>query len=110
VATSPGDELIEMDRMRKLIADHMVMSKRTSPHVTSFVEADVTNLVAVARAVKKAFEQREGEKLTFTPVFIMAIVQAIKEMPMVNVQVDGYTSSRKKISTSAWPLRCPMAT
>ncbi|MBK8497589.1 MAG: 2-oxo acid dehydrogenase subunit E2 [Flavobacteriales bacterium] len=91
-----GDELIEMDRMRRLIADHMVMSKRTSPHVTSFVEADVTNLVLWREKVKKAFEQREGEKLTFTPVFIMAIVQAIKEMPMVNVQVDGYTIIKKK--------------
>ncbi|MFN6116714.1 MAG: dihydrolipoamide acetyltransferase family protein [Flavobacteriales bacterium] len=91
-----GDELLEMDGMRKLIADHMVMSKRTSPHVTSFVEADVTNLVHWRDRVKKAFEQREGEKLTFTPVFIMAIVQAIKEMPMVNVQVDGYTIIKKK--------------
>jgi 2-oxoglutarate dehydrogenase E2 component (dihydrolipoamide succinyltransferase) len=85
-----------MDRMRRLIADHMVMSKRTSPHVTSFVEADVTNLVLWRDKVKKSFEQREGEKLTFTPVFIMAIVQAIKEMPMVNVQVDGYTIIRKR--------------
>ncbi len=92
----PGDEIIEMDRMRRLIADHMVMSKRTSPHVTSFVEADVTNLVVWREKVKKAFEQREGEKLTYTPVFIMAIVQAIKEMPMVNVQVDGYTILRKR--------------
>lgn len=91
-----GDEIIEMDRMRRLIADHMVMSKRTSPHVTSFVEADVTNLVLWRDKVKKAFEQREGEKLTFTPVFIMAIVQAIKEMPMVNVQVDGYNIIRKR--------------
>ncbi|MBL7963260.1 MAG: 2-oxo acid dehydrogenase subunit E2 [Flavobacteriales bacterium] len=91
-----GDEIIEMDRMRRMIADHMVMSKRTSPHVTSFVEADVTNLVLWRDKVKKAFEQREGEKLTFTPVFIMAIVQAIKEMPMVNVQVDGYTIIRKR--------------
>ncbi len=93
---APGDELIEMDRMRKLIADHMVMSKRTSPHVTSFVEADVTNLVLWRERVKKAFEQREGEKITFTPIFIMAIVQAIKEMPMVNVQVDGYTIIKKR--------------
>jgi 2-oxoglutarate dehydrogenase E2 component (dihydrolipoamide succinyltransferase) len=93
---SAGDEIIEMDRMRRLIADHMVMSKRTSPHVTSFVEADVTNLVLWREKVKKAFEQREGEKLTFTPVFIMAIVQAIKEMPMVNVQVDGYNIIRKR--------------
>lgn len=91
-----GDELIEMDRMRRLIADHMVMSKHTSPHVTSFVEADVTNVVMWREKVKKAFEQREGEKLTFTPVFIMAIVQAIKEMPMVNVQVDGHTILKKR--------------
>lgn len=91
-----GDEIIEMDRMRKLIADHMVMSKRTSPHVTSFVEADVTNLVLWRDKVKAAFEKREGEKLTFTPVFIMAIVQAIKEMPMINVQVDGYNIIKKK--------------
>ena len=96
LTTAPGDELIEMDRMRKLIADHMVMSKRTSPHVTSFVEADVTALWQWRERVKKAFEQREGEKLTFTPVFIMAIVQAIKEMPMVNVQVDGYTIIKKR--------------
>ncbi|MCW5898314.1 MAG: 2-oxo acid dehydrogenase subunit E2 [Flavobacteriales bacterium] len=91
-----GDEIIEMDRMRRLIADHMVMSKRTSPHVTSFVEADVTNLVLWRERVKKEFEKREGEKLTFTPVFILAIVEAIKEMPMVNVQVDGYNIIRKR--------------
>ncbi|MCB0790541.1 MAG: 2-oxo acid dehydrogenase subunit E2 [Flavobacteriales bacterium] len=96
VRPAPGDEIIEMDRMRRLIADHMVMSKRTSPHVTSFVEADVTELVRWREKVKKAFEQREGEKLTFTPMFIMAIVQAIKEMPMVNVQVDGYNIIRKR--------------
>jgi 2-oxoglutarate dehydrogenase E2 component (dihydrolipoamide succinyltransferase) len=96
VTPSQGDELIEMDRMRKLIADHMVMSKRTSPHVTSFVEADVTNLVLWRDKVKNAFEKREGEKLTFTPLFIMAVVQAIKEMPMINVQVDGHTIIKKK--------------
>ena len=96
VTPMAGDELIEMDRMRKLIADHMVMSKRTSPHVTSFVEADVTNLVLWRDKVKGAFEKREGEKLTFTPIFIMALVQAIKEMPMINVQVDGHTIIKKK--------------
>ena len=96
VQAAPGDELIEMDRMRRMIADHMVMSMHTSPHVTSFVEADVTALWQWREKVKKAFEQREGEKLTFTPVFIMAIVQAIKEMPMVNVQVDGYTIIKKR--------------
>jgi 2-oxoglutarate dehydrogenase E2 component (dihydrolipoamide succinyltransferase) len=96
VMPGPGDEVLEMDRMRKLIADHMVMSKATSPHVTSFVEADVTNLVMWRDKVKGAFEKREGEKLTFTPIFIMAIAQAIKEMPMINVQVDGYNIIKKK--------------
>lgn len=96
VMPGPGDEVLEMDRMRKLIADHMVMSKSTSPHVTSFVEADVTNLVMWRDKVKGAFEKREGEKLTFTPIFIMAIAQAIKEMPMINVQVDGYSIIKKK--------------
>lgn len=95
-APAMGDELIEMDRMRKLIADHMVMSKHVSPHVTSFVEADVTNLSLWRDRVKKAFEQREGEKLTFTPIFILCIAQAIKEMPMINVQVDGHTIIKKK--------------
>ncbi len=96
VTPMAGDELIEMDRMRKLIADHMVMSKRTSPHVTSFVEADVTNLVLWRDKVKGAFEKREGQKLTFTPIFVMAVAQAIKEMPMINVQVDGQTIIKKK--------------
>lgn len=91
-----GDEVIEMDRMRKMIAEHMVMSKRTSPHVTSFVEADVTNLVLWRNKVKSAFEKREGEKITFTPIFIMAVAQAIKEMPLINVQVDGTTIIKKK--------------
>jgi len=89
-------EIIEMDRMRKLIADHMVMSKRTSPHVTSFVEADVTNLVQWRDKVKKEFEKREGEKLTFTPLFVEAIVKALKDFPMVNVSVDGDKIIRKK--------------
>ena len=96
VTPAQGVELIEMDRMRKLIADHMVMSKRTSPHVTSFVEADVTNLVLWRDKVKGAFEKREGQKLTFTPIFVMAVAQAIKEMPMINVQVDGQTIIKKK--------------
>lgn len=89
VALMPGDEIVEMDRMRKLIADHMVMSKQTSPHVTSYVEADVTNLVQWRDRIKKDFEKREGEKITFTPVFIEAVVRAIKDFPMVNVSVDG---------------------
>ncbi|MBS1937611.1 MAG: 2-oxo acid dehydrogenase subunit E2 [Bacteroidetes bacterium] len=96
IKLAPGDELIEMDRMRKMIADHMVMSKRTSPHVTSFVEADVTNLVLWRNKVKAAFEKREGEKITFTPIFIMALAQAIKEMPLINVQVSGDKIIKKK--------------
>jgi 2-oxoglutarate dehydrogenase E2 component (dihydrolipoamide succinyltransferase) len=85
-----GDvEIVEMDRMRKLIADHMVMSKQTSPHVTSYVEADVTNLVLWRDKIKKPFEKREGEKITFTPVFIEAVVKAIKDYPLINVSVDG---------------------
>ncbi|MFN4298215.1 MAG: dihydrolipoamide acetyltransferase family protein [Thermaurantimonas sp.] len=86
----PGDEIIEMDRMRRLIADHMVMSKHVSPHVTSFVEADVTNIVLWRERVKKDFEKRTGEKLTYTPIFIEAIVKAIKDFPMINISVDGY--------------------
>jgi 2-oxoglutarate dehydrogenase E2 component (dihydrolipoamide succinyltransferase) len=89
LAIGANDEIIEMDRMRKLIADHMVMSKHTSPHVTSYVEADVTNLVLWRDKVKSSFEKREGEKITFTPVFIEAVVQAIKDFPMINVSVDG---------------------
>lgn len=96
IKLAPGDELIEMDRMRKLIAEHMVMSKHTSPHVTSFVEADVTNLVLWRNKVKGAFEKREGEKLTFTPIFIMALAQAIREMPMINIQVAGDKIIKKK--------------
>ena len=82
-------EIIEMDRMRKLIAEHMVRSKHTSPHVTSFVEADVTNLVLWRDKVKKDFEKREGTKITFTPLFIEAIVRCIKKFPLVNCSLDG---------------------
>ncbi len=82
-------EIIEMDRMRKLIAKHMVDSKRISPHVTSFTEADVTNLVQWRDRVKKDFEKREGEKITFTPLFIEAIVRCIKKYPWLNSSVDG---------------------
>jgi 2-oxoglutarate dehydrogenase E2 component (dihydrolipoamide succinyltransferase) len=82
-------EIIEMDRMRKLIADHMVRSKHTSPHVTSFTEADVTNMVMWRDKVKKDFEKREGTKITFTPLFIEAIVRCIKKFPLVNSSVDG---------------------
>jgi 2-oxoglutarate dehydrogenase E2 component (dihydrolipoamide succinyltransferase) len=82
-------EIIEMDRMRKLIADHMVRSKHTSPHVTSFTEADVTNLVMWRDRVKKDFEKREGTKITFTPLFIEAIVRCIKKFPLINSSLDG---------------------
>jgi 2-oxoglutarate dehydrogenase E2 component (dihydrolipoamide succinyltransferase) len=89
VAVSGDEEIIEMDRMRKLIAQHMVRSKQTSPHVTSYVEADVTNLVAWRNKVKKEFERRENEKITFTPIFIEAIIKAIKDFPLINISVDG---------------------
>ena len=82
-------EIIEMDRMRKLIADHMVMSKQTSPHVTSYVEADVTNLVNWRNKVKADFKAREKQNITFTPIIIEAIVKAIKDFPMINVSVEG---------------------
>ncbi|TAL47789.1 MAG: 2-oxo acid dehydrogenase subunit E2 [Chitinophagaceae bacterium] len=89
-ATYQGNvEIIEMDRMRKLIAEHMVRSKQTSPHVTSFTEADVTNLVMWRDKVKKDFEKREGTKITFTPLFIEAIVKCIKKFPLVNCSLDG---------------------
>jgi 2-oxoglutarate dehydrogenase E2 component (dihydrolipoamide succinyltransferase) len=80
-------EIIEMDRMRKLIADHMTNSLRTSAHVTSFAEADVTNLVLWREKNKKQFEKREGEKITFTPLFIEAIVKCIKNFPILNASV-----------------------
>ena len=89
-------EIIEMDRMRKLIADHMVRSKATSPHVTSFAEADVTNLVKWRDKVKKNFEKREGEKITFTPIFVEAVAKALKEFPFVNASVDGTNIILKK--------------
>ncbi len=96
VSVSGGDEIIEMDRMRKLIAEHMVMSKHTSPHVTSFVEADVTNIVQWRNKVKNAFEKRESEKITFTPIFIEAVAKAIKDLPMINVSVNGTQIIKKR--------------
>lgn len=89
-------EVIEMDRMRKIIAKNMIESKRISAHVTSFVEADVTNIVNWRNKAKKIYEQREGEKLTFTPIFINAIAKAIKDFPMINISVDGDNIIRKK--------------
>jgi 2-oxoglutarate dehydrogenase E2 component (dihydrolipoamide succinyltransferase) len=90
VTYSTGNvEIIEMDRMRRLIADHMVRSKHTSPHVTSFSEADVTHLVQWREKVKKEFEKRENTKLTFTPLFIEAVVRCIKKYPLINSSIDG---------------------
>ena len=96
ITLMPGDEIIEMDRMRKLISDHMVMSVQTSPHVTSFVEADVTNLVTWREKNKNRFEKQEGEKITFTPIFIEAVVKAIKDFPMINVSLDGTNIIKRK--------------
>lgn len=83
------DHIVEMDRMRKMIADHMVYSKQTSPHVTSYIEVDVTNIVNWRNANKDAFQQKHGEKLTFTPLFVDAVAKAIADFPMINVSVDG---------------------
>lgn len=93
---SGGDEIIQMDRMRKMIAERMVDSKRISPHVTSFVEADVTNIVFWRNKWKNDFQKREGDALTFTPIFIEAVMLAIKDFPMINVQVDGDRIIKKK--------------
>lgn len=96
VSYSGNVELIEMDRMRRLIADHMVRSKQTSPHVTSFTEADVTNLVLWREKIKKEFEKRESTKITFTPLFIEAVVRCIKKYPLINSSLDNYTIVMKK--------------
>lgn len=90
------DEVIPMDRVRRLISEHMVMSKRTSAHVTSFIDADVTRIVEWRNANKDKFYEREGQKLTLTPFFIDALAKAIYEIPMVNVQVDGTNIIKKK--------------
>jgi 2-oxoglutarate dehydrogenase E2 component (dihydrolipoamide succinyltransferase) len=89
VSLSGNVEIIEMDRMRKLISDHMVMSKHTSPHVTSFVEADVTEIVNWRNRIKDEFKKKHGQNLTFTPIFIEAIAKAIRDFPMINISVDG---------------------
>ena len=89
ISSDTNTEIVEMDRMRQLIADHMVKSKHTSPHVTSFVEADVTDMVRWRNKVKGEFQKREGEKLTFTPLFIEVIARMLKEFPYVNASVDG---------------------
>jgi 2-oxoglutarate dehydrogenase E2 component (dihydrolipoamide succinyltransferase) len=93
---SSSDEVIPMDRVRKLIAEHMIMSKRTSPHVTSFIDADVTRLVNWRNANKDKFLASEGQKLTLTPIFIDATARALYEFPMVNISVEGNNIIRKK--------------
>ncbi|MHC5354651.1 dihydrolipoamide acetyltransferase family protein [Myroides sp. LJL115] len=99
VSVNGQDEIIEMDRMRKLIAHHMVQSIQTSAHVQSFIEVDVTNIVNWRNKHKNAFEKREGEKLTFTPIFMEAIAKALKEFPMMNISVEGdYIIKRKNIN------------
>ena len=82
------DRIVEMDRMRKMIADHMVYSKHTAPHVTSYIEVDVTNLVNWRNEVKDLFQEKYNEKLTFTPIFVDAVARAIQDFPMINVSVD----------------------
>lgn len=95
-SVSGTTEIVEMDRMRKMIAEHMVRSKHTSPHVTSFVEADVTDIVNWRNGVKKEFIQKYGEKITFTPIFIEAVAKALADYPMINVSVEGDTIVVKK--------------
>jgi 2-oxoglutarate dehydrogenase E2 component (dihydrolipoamide succinyltransferase) len=89
LSISGNVEIVEMDRMRRLIADHMVMSKHVSPHVTSFVEVDVTNMVNWRNRIKDQFKKQYGENITFTPIFVEAVARAIRDFPMVNSSVDG---------------------
>ncbi|RLD87551.1 MAG: 2-oxo acid dehydrogenase subunit E2 [Bacteroidetes bacterium] len=96
VTTAAGDQIIEMDRMRKLIADNMVISKQVSAHVTSFIDVDVTNIVNWRNKVKDEFFKREGEKITYTPIFFKATAQALKEFPQINASVDGYNIVLRK--------------
>jgi len=96
ISLNGGDEIIEMDRMRKLIAGYMVASVQTSAHVQSFIEVDVTNIVKWRDKVKTIFEKREGEKLTYTPIFMEAVAKALKDYPMMNISVDGETIIKRK--------------
>lgn len=96
VSVSSGDEIIEMDRMRKMIASHMVMSKAVSPHVTSYIEVDMTNMVMWRNRIKKDFEKREGQKITFTPMIIEMVAKAIRDFPMINISVDGTNIIKRK--------------
>ncbi len=96
VLTAEGDEIIEMDRVRKLIAEHMVRSKRTSPHVTSYIDVDITDIVNWRERIKDRFLNKEGIKLTLTPIFIEATARAIRQVPMINVTVDNDRIIKKK--------------
>ncbi|MDV3754349.1 2-oxoglutarate dehydrogenase [Elizabethkingia anophelis] len=96
IPVAAGDEVVPMDRMRKIIAENMVKAKQIAPHVTSFIETDVTNVVKWRNKHKSAFEKREGEKLTFMPIFIKAVVKAIQDFPLINVSVDGDKIIKKK--------------
>jgi len=96
VSSMTGDRIVEMDRMRKLIADHMVMSSHVSPHVTSFIDVDVTNIVVWRNKVKDAFLKREGQKITFTPIFFQAAAKALRNYPQINVSLDGYNIIYRK--------------
>jgi 2-oxoglutarate dehydrogenase E2 component (dihydrolipoamide succinyltransferase) len=99
ISVNGGDEIIEMDRMRKLISGYMVASVQTSAHVQSFIEVDVTNIVKWRERVKGAFEKREGEKLTFTPIMMEAVAKALKDFPGMNISVDGdYIIKKKNIN------------
>lgn len=99
VSVNGGDEIIEMDRMRKLISGYMVASVQTSAHVQSFIEVDVTNIVKWREKNKNAFEKREGEKLTYTPIFMEAVAKALKDFPGMNISVDGdYIIKKKNIN------------
>ncbi len=99
ISVNGGDEIVEMDRMRKLISGYMVASVQTSAHVQSFIEVDVTNIVKWRDKVKTAFEKREGEKLTYTPIFMEAVAKALKDFPGMNISVDGdYIIKRKNIN------------
>lgn len=99
VSVNGGDEIVEMDRMRKLISGYMVQSIQTSAHVQSFIEVDVTNIVNWRNKVKNTFEKREGEKLTFTPIFMEAVAKALKDFPGMNISVDGdYIIKKKNIN------------
>ncbi|MGO2356849.1 MAG: dihydrolipoamide acetyltransferase family protein [Mesonia sp.] len=89
-------EIVKMDRMRQMIADHMVYSKHTSPHVTAYVEADLTEMVNWRNAHKKPFQDKYGERLTFTPLFVEAVAKAVKDFPMINVSVDGENIIKKE--------------